>query len=180
MRFVHHVRRNTVLALLFSAMLCGQDPALAGEVHEVQQIEFSFVPQEVTVEVGDTVRWIWSFDFHTVTSGADCLFDGVFFDQPLDPDHPVVEFVVPDIKGQLPYFCRPHCELFEMVGTIIVVAAPCPADLDDSGDVGFPDLLMVLSAWGPCDEDCPEDLDGSKDVGFDDLLLLLAAWGPCA
>ncbi len=49
MRFVHHVRRNTVLALLFSAMLCGQDPALGGEVHEVHQIEFSFVPQEVMV-----------------------------------------------------------------------------------------------------------------------------------
>ena len=54
----------------------------------------------------------------------------------------------------------------------------CPGDVDGSGDVGFPDLLAVLAAWGPC-EDCPEDLDGSGDVGFGDLLIVLAAWGPC-
>lgn len=54
----------------------------------------------------------------------------------------------------------------------------CPQDLDDSGDVGFSDLLAVLSAWGPCAA-CPQDFDGSGDVGFADLLSLLAAWGSC-
>jgi hypothetical protein len=54
----------------------------------------------------------------------------------------------------------------------------CPADLDASGDVGFPDLLAVLASWGPC-EDCPEDLDASGAVDFDDLLIVLASWGPC-
>ena len=28
--------------------------------------------------------------------------------------------------------------------------APCPADFDDSGDVGVKDLLLLLGAWGPC------------------------------
>lgn len=55
---------------------------------------------------------------------------------------------------------------------------PCPGDLDGSGDVGFGDLLEVLSAWGDC-PDCAADLDGSGDVGFSDLLELLSAWGPC-
>jgi len=55
----------------------------------------------------------------------------------------------------------------------------CPEDIDGSGDVGFTDLLGVLSAWGPCAE-CPEDIDGSGDVGFTDLLAVLSAWGPCA
>ncbi|MBT8486997.1 MAG: hypothetical protein KJO43_15575, partial [Phycisphaerae bacterium] len=55
---------------------------------------------------------------------------------------------------------------------------PCPEDLDDSGDVGFSDLLAVLANWGPC-PGCPEDLDGSGDVGFADLLSVLANWGPC-
>ncbi|NNM25203.1 MAG: hypothetical protein HKO59_04325, partial [Phycisphaerales bacterium] len=54
---------------------------------------------------------------------------------------------------------------------------PCPEDLDDSGDVGFSDLLAVLANWGPC-PGCPEDLDGSGDVGFADLLSVLANWGP--
>ncbi|NNF41605.1 MAG: VCBS repeat-containing protein [Phycisphaerales bacterium] len=55
---------------------------------------------------------------------------------------------------------------------------PCPADLDGSGDVGFGDLLAVLSSWGPC-EACPEDLDGDGSVGFGDLLAVLSAWGAC-
>ena len=54
----------------------------------------------------------------------------------------------------------------------------CPGDLSLDGDVGFNDLLLLLSAWGAC-PDCLEDLDDSGDVGFDDLLLVLAVWGPC-
>jgi len=57
------------------------------------------------------------------------------------------------------------------------VGADCPADLDNSGDVGFTDLIAVLAAWGPCV--CPEDLDHSGDVGFTDILTILAEWGPC-
>jgi hypothetical protein len=54
----------------------------------------------------------------------------------------------------------------------------CPADIDDSLDVGFDDLTLLLAAWGPCGV-CPEDIDGNGEVDFQDLLLLLAAWGPC-
>ena len=55
----------------------------------------------------------------------------------------------------------------------------CPADLDGSGDVGFSDLLGIITAWGPCGVSCSEDLDGDDIVGFSDLLLVLSAWGPC-
>ncbi len=60
-------------------------------------------------------------------------------------------------------------------------APPCPADFDNSGDVGVKDLLFLLGAWGPCPpkEDCPADFDLSGDVGVKDLLFLLGAWGPC-
>ncbi len=60
-------------------------------------------------------------------------------------------------------------------------AEPCPWDLDDSGDVGVKDLLILLGAWGPCPKkgDCPADFDASGDVGVKDLLVLLGAWGPC-
>ncbi len=56
--------------------------------------------------------------------------------------------------------------------------AVCPADLDQSGDVGVPDLLALLSAWGTCG-DCVEDLNNDGTIGVADLLDLLAAWGPC-
>ena len=55
---------------------------------------------------------------------------------------------------------------------------PCVGDLDDSGDVGFNDLVAILSAWGPCAA-CPEDLDDSGDVGFNDIVTVLSAWGAC-
>jgi hypothetical protein len=61
-------------------------------------------------------------------------------------------------------------------------ASACPADFDDSGDVGFADLLSIIAAWGPY-EPCPpyaaEDLDQNCIVGFSDVLALIAAWGPC-
>jgi hypothetical protein len=60
----------------------------------------------------------------------------------------------------------------------IRVGPACPADIDGDGNVGFSDLLSVLTFWGPC-PGCPEDVDGDGDVGFTDLLAVLSGWGPC-
>ena len=55
---------------------------------------------------------------------------------------------------------------------------PCPADLDDSGDVGPSDLGNLLAAWGT-DPDGPPDFNDDNTVGPADLADLLAGWGPC-
>jgi hypothetical protein len=54
-----------------------------------------------------------------------------------------------------------------------------PGDLNGDGVVGVPDLLMLLSEWGPCADSsiCPADLDGNGNVGIGDLLTLLSNWG---
>jgi hypothetical protein len=56
-----------------------------------------------------------------------------------------------------------------------------PGDLDGDGLVSTGDLLILLSAWGPCPKPCPPscaaDLDGDCQVATSDLLILLAAWG---
>ena len=54
-----------------------------------------------------------------------------------------------------------------------------PGDLDDDGQVGVKDLLILLGNWGPCDncQNCPADLNGDRVVGVDDLLILLGNWG---
>ena len=67
------------------------------------------------------------------------------------------------------------------VGFIVRLPAlksPCSGDFDGSGSVDFSDLLVLLSAWGPCAA-CAEDLDGSGNVDFSDLLALLTVWGDC-
>ena len=64
------------------------------------------------------------------------------------------------------------------VFSVQVASIPCEADVDGSGDVGFSDLIFVLSAWGPC-TGCPGDIDGDGLVGFSDLVRILSGWGPC-
>ena len=56
------------------------------------------------------------------------------------------------------------------------VTPDLPADLNGNGTVDFGDLVLLLSAWGPC-EQCPADLTSDGSVGFDDLVTLLAAFG---
>ncbi|NNM26214.1 MAG: hypothetical protein HKO59_09570 [Phycisphaerales bacterium] len=55
----------------------------------------------------------------------------------------------------------------------------CPEDLDGSGDVGFVDLLQVITDWGVT-TGSPADLNGDGVVNFIDLLTILVAWGPCS
>ena len=52
-------------------------------------------------------------------------------------------------------------------------------DLNGDGVVGVKDLLLLLGAWGKCDDcnDCPADLDDDCSVGVKDLLILLGNWG---
>ena len=54
---------------------------------------------------------------------------------------------------------------------------PCPADLDDDGESGLGDLLVVLARWGDADD--PADLSGNGIVDCADLVAVLTAWGPC-
>jgi len=153
-------------------------PALA-ETHQITQTAFTWSPSEVSAVAGDTIQWNWTSSLHTVTSGIDCDPDGLFH-MPLSNSNPTFQFVIPvEFSGDIPYFCTPHCN-FGMTGVIHVspAASPCPADIDESGDVGFADLLAALSAWGRC-AGCAADVDGSGDVGFADVLAILADWGPC-
>ena len=54
----------------------------------------------------------------------------------------------------------------------------CPWDLDGDGMVSTPDLLILLSRWGPAPGN-PADFNGDGNVGTVDLLKLLAFWGLC-
>ena len=69
-------------------------------------------------------------------------------------------------------------------GVVIITGIPdspqIPGDIDGDGTVGIVDFLLLLAAWGPCDEPCPPscsaDLDGDCNVGITDFLALLANW----
>ena len=94
--------------------------------------EFSFVPDTVNISVGDTVRWTWESDFHSVTSGTSCTADGQF----CSPDNMncdagilndtgfVYEFTFTQ-PGMYQYFCAIHC-FAGMTGVVNVLPAVRP------------------------------------------------------
>ena len=92
----------------------------AAETYVVTAEDTSFNPPDVNVMPGDTVRWEYGSGYpHTVTSGTDCVGDGLF-DAELDGGNPVFEWTVPDdAPDTIPYFCGPHCSM-GMVGAIHV------------------------------------------------------------
>lgn len=94
--------------------------------------EFSFVPDTVNISVGDTVRWTWQSDFHSVTSGTSCTADGQF----CSPDNMnceagilndtgfVYEYTFTQ-PGTYQYFCALHC-FAAMTGVVNVMPAVRP------------------------------------------------------
>src|SRR3954447_11153161 len=99
------MRAAWLLALLPLAV----SPARAGETVTIDN--FTFAPEEITVQRGEAVRWVNRDDIpHTVTAA-----DGSFTSQALDTDDSFTRtFAEP---GRYTYFCAIHPH---MQGTIVV------------------------------------------------------------
>jgi subtilisin family serine protease len=72
--------------------------------------------------------------------------------------------------------------LGELTGVIRIDVACTPlspGDLNGDGMVDVLDLLILLDAWGDCENPayCPADLDGDGSIDVLDLLTLLDNWG---
>lgn len=103
--------------------------ALAQTTHVVNQSGLTFSPADITVEAGDTVRWVRSTGTHTVTSGTGAADPevGNLFDAPLNTSNTSFEFTF-TTAGDVPYFCRPH-EGFGMTGIVRVTEVSAAGDL---------------------------------------------------
>lgn len=107
------------LSLVVSFLLAASSAAVAA-THFVDQTDFSFAPDFLVVNVGDTVVWQWSSFSHTVTNGTGAADPnaGRRFDGSLSSFNPTFSYTF-TTAGTVPYFCRPH-ELMGMTGTIVV------------------------------------------------------------
>ena len=97
-----------VIALLLSA--CGGE----AETVEVEILKFSFIPETITIKVGDTVRWV---------NKEKRQYHSIWFEE-LGEEEPV-DYFFPDenfersfkTKGTFNYRCGPH---EKMKGVVIV------------------------------------------------------------
>lgn len=135
--------------------------AFGQTTHIINQSGFAFSPNEIDVQVGDTVRWVWSTGNHTVTSGTGASDPdvGTLFDAPLDLANTSFEFTFGS-AGDYPYFCRPH-ETFGMTGVVHVGPVSAVDELPDmvvALEVPWPnpfnprtEIAFTLAEAGPVD-----------------------------
>ncbi len=106
----------TCLALTLAA------GAASAATHTIMQQGMAFVPDDLTIEVGDTVEWVHdsTSSFHTVTSGTGAADAnaGVLFDETFNQSGQVFTHTFTAVGDQF-YFCRPH-EAFGMTGVVHV------------------------------------------------------------
>lgn len=117
-RLDDHGRSILAAAAIGGLMLFAIGPVDAATVN-VQAVNYEFVPASRTVTVDDTVRWTFTGEIHTVTSGIPgAPVANGFNSGQRDGGSFEVKFERP---GTFPYFCEIHSE--QMFGTITVKAA---------------------------------------------------------
>jgi len=92
--------------------------------------QLRFEPQGLDISVGDTVRWTWASNFHSVTSGSSCAANNQFC-SPNDTNCSAGTLSNTNFfyqhtftqAGSFSYYCAAHCNQ-GMIGVINVVA-PC-------------------------------------------------------
>lgn len=113
-----------------------------------------FSPSTVNISVGDTVKWTWASNNHTVTSGANCSADSQFC-APSDMNCPsemvfgtgTVYQHTFTTAGSYTYYCAIHCGS-GMIGTVNVTS---PLQLTSAvsrkthGSAGAFDIPLPLS-----------------------------------
>jgi plastocyanin len=114
------VPRLAILLVLVVAALVAAAGSAAATTYTVTVApngNFVFSPASQTINVGDTVEWVWGLGVHSSTSGAICSADGKW-DSTLiaNPSTFSVTFTA---AGAYPYYCVLHC-FFGMTGEIIV------------------------------------------------------------
>ena len=104
-------------------------PPMPPEVYVVQVAPdlHVFIPSTVYVRAGETVRWIWYSNGHSVTSGTNCTANGQFCSpnnvncsQGIVSNNGTMYEVTFYTPGTYYYFCAAHCAA-GMTGVIQVV-----------------------------------------------------------
>ncbi|MEX2380170.1 MAG: T9SS type A sorting domain-containing protein [Vicingaceae bacterium] len=115
--FTHYSNRLILLAMLFSfghlSTKANVDTVLVGPNNSN-----TFSPANFTMNLGDTVLWIWSSGTHTTTSTSSIPNGATSWDIPITSTSTSFMYV-PAVEGSYNYDCTPHAAV--MKGTFRVV-----------------------------------------------------------
>lgn len=93
--------------LLSLSLLCGMYAASNATIVMITASDFQFAPNSgVTINVGDTVMFMWSNGDHTATS-VNIPAGAATFDAPLTSTNTSFMYV-PTVAGNYTYTCTPH------------------------------------------------------------------------
>ncbi|SNZ06403.1 Plastocyanin [Natronoarchaeum philippinense] len=135
----------------------GSDTTADHEISVGPGGELVFDPEELRIDRGDTVRWVWESDNHLIQSKEIPAASDWTGNENVEDAGFVYEHTF-DIEGVYEYACAPH-EAIGMVGTLVVGNAD-GTDGDESGAGG--------ESGSGSDETSPDGNSGTSD---DDSLL---------
>jgi trimeric autotransporter adhesin len=98
---------------------------------DVHIVNFSFAPSTVTINIGDTVHWIWDTDDHSTTSVST---DAVQWDSTVLNTGATFD-VTFNQAGSFNYYCKIHGRdlgggnTSGMAGTVVVMPPPTPTSI---------------------------------------------------
>jgi plastocyanin len=133
-----------------------------------------FVPEEVYLFEGDSVRWEHETNegYHTITSGLSSRPEdspGALFDEESSDARPIFVYRF-EQAGEYPYFCRPH-EHAGMKGVVRVQRRFLRGDANADGILALSDAVATLgflflgSAPPACKDAMDSNDDGTVDIG---------------
>jgi len=126
---------------------------------------------QLTIQPGDSVRWVWVSGTHNVVSGNSGDPDeGDLFDSgaPVGPPNEFVHTF--DTPGDFEYFCEIH----QFMGMESRVRVRCGADFNGDLTVNTQDVLAFLNAWNG--RDPRADFNGDGVINTQDVIAFLNAW----
>lgn len=117
-------KKEIITAVIFGFLVLVPSVLSAATKLEVEIEDFAFIPQNITIQVGDTVEWKNRDAVgHSSTSGKDGVADGMWESGILQQDQRYS--YVFNTEGVYAYFCRPHTW---MTGTVTVESRPDTSD----------------------------------------------------
>ncbi len=162
--------------------------AASADTIVVQQVGLTFEPADITIQVGDTVMWMWNSGFHTVTEGTDGSVDGdEAFHQQLNSSEPTYSVTFdaaflaanPPVGGVFDYFCAPHFFVGQ-VGTITVESGPETYCTAKASSVGCLAAIAASSASQPVSGAGGYSVDATGVHSFKNGLVFVGISGPAS